>query len=65
MANPNTQAFELARVHGLDAALRMAARWRDANAPGTISFALHNAVHRALLDFKASGSMFRLIEESK
>jgi hypothetical protein len=63
--NAKTQAFELARMHGLDAALRMTRQWRDASAPGTMSFSLHNAVHRELFDFKVNGSMFRMIGESK
>jgi hypothetical protein len=54
-----TQAFELVRMHGFEEAQRMAAAWRDANAPGTISFALHNQLCKKLREFATVGAMYR------
>ena len=56
-------AFELARVYGLDGAQRIAAERRDANAQGSVTFALHNEVCKALHAFATAGSMYRPIKD--
>lgn len=55
----NNAAFEMARMYGFDDAIRRCEAMRDANSPGTISFALHNEVCRALRQFKRDGAMSR------
>lgn len=52
-------AFDMARQHGFIEAKRLAAQARDNNAPGTMSFALHNQVCRKLAEFAAAGTMYR------
>ena len=52
-------AFELARQHGFTEALRMAEAWRDSNAAGSVTFALHNELCKQLREFAAAGAMFR------
>ena len=52
-------AFELVRQHGLIEAKRIADARRDANAEGTMTFALHNEVCKRVAEFAAYGAMFR------
>lgn len=58
-------AFELIRKHGFAEAERLSAKWRDSNAPGTMSFALHNATWKQVREFAAGGSMYRPIGLTK
>jgi hypothetical protein len=53
------QAFELVRKHGFIEAQRLATQWRDMNAPGTASFAMHNALCKQLHQFATVGAMYR------
>lgn len=61
MNDATTQAFELVRKHGFSEAARLSAQWRDMNAEGTVSFALHNAVCKRIAEFAAAGACFRAI----
>ena len=52
-------AFELIRKHGFTEAQRLSDGFRDMNAQGTISYALHNAVSKQIAEFADSGSAYR------
>lgn len=54
-------AFELVRKNGFIEAQRLSAQWRDMNAYGTTSYALHNAVCKQLAEFATVGAMYRPI----
>ena len=55
------QAFEMVRQMGFDAALDRAESLRDMNAMGTYSYATHNAVAKAIIEFRDAGAMFRTV----
>ena len=60
MLDQNTiAAFELVRKHGFVEAQRLAAQWRDMNAPGTSSYCLHNQVCKRLAEFATVGPLHR------
>lgn len=52
-------AFELVRKHGFAKAQRLSDQWRYESAPGTMTFALHNAVSKRIAEFATVGAMFR------
>lgn len=55
------QAFEMIRQFGFEVALDKAEYLRDMNAPGSYSYATHNAVVKAIVEFRNAGAMFRTV----